>query len=96
MFPKDGVNLFDGKLVQTRDSRFGPERRRHDLPRFVLTVDVDDEPCLVIPVPASPVCVSHPVRTALLKDIDNPRARNPFGVVRYSMRKRAMVFFARC
>src|SRR3954447_17287933 len=83
MLPHDGVDLFDGKLVQTRDFRFGPERRRHDLPRFVPASDVNNEPRLVIPVPASPVGVSHPVRTALLEYIDNPRARDPLGLVRY-------------
>src|SRR5262249_13975211 len=83
MLPQDGVDLGDRELVEADDLGARTEGGRHDSPRLVLVVSVDDDPRPVVSVPASPVRVRDPVRPALLKDVDDPRARDPFGVVRY-------------
>src|SRR5262245_57010108 len=82
MLSQDCLNIFDRELVHGGDFGARTERWRHDPARFVLVVGLDDDPRFVISVLAPPIGVSHPMRTALLKDIDNPRARKLFGLVR--------------
>ena len=73
---EEAVDLVGRELGEPRDPSIGAELRGHHHSRFVLVFRVEHEPRLVVAVLATPICVRHPVRACLLKDLNHSRTRD--------------------
>lgn len=82
MVTHEVLDFLHGELVETHDLRVIPEGRRNDIPDFFLVICLDNHPCAVDSILASPVCVRKEMRSTGEKNMDDTCAGFCIGIMR--------------
>src|SRR5262245_19992299 len=80
MKSKDRLDVLHRKRIELHDLCVRPKCGWHNAAGLILAIDLHQHPCLVHPVPASPLCTTQEMEPGAKEDMDCPSThrRNAF------------------